>query len=408
MREYQKIKNCDVKEDMVFSAPVFFDDGVNMFLAEKKKIKPYHLNVIKRWNIPFLLTFGHIMQEDELNAQTKVEDLEELDNLEEIEDLEELEELNDDVNNSITSEYSSDEQNKLSKTYNEIVEMMTTFFESVKSTEPDRNIIDNVTKTIYSFVTEDNCCAMSFLLNKELNKGQVASAINTAIIVAAMAIKLEYQQRKVMQIIGAALLHDIGMLFVPAAIINKSGKLTEEEFEQLKLHTTKASKLVVDKFMMPREMGNMIQQHHERWDGTGYPEGRKGEDIDMSARIISIADAFEAMVSEKSYRDSMIGYDAVKKLLDDNGKRFDPAILKVFIQIMGVYPVGSLVMLNDNSVARVVEGTVDSPFLPTVKILVAKGISSTCPKKNDILKLKSQRNLFIVRAVNPKEIENFA
>ena len=156
--------------------------------------------------------------------------------------------------------------------------------------------------------------------------------------------------------------------------------------------------------LLPKELGIIVKQHHERFDGGGYPEGRKGTDIDISARIISVADAFDAMTSEKSYRDSMIGNEAVKKLLEDNGKKFDPDVIKAFVQTMGVYPVGSLVMLNDSSVARVLECSVDAPFLPTVKVIHSSSKNPDAAQKGDTVTLKNQRKLFIIRAVNPKEI----
>jgi HD-GYP domain-containing protein (c-di-GMP phosphodiesterase class II) len=247
---------------------------------------------------------------------------------------------------------------------------------------------------------------MSFILNKPQKSSFAYAAVDSAILSGIIAIHLQLPQRKVMQTIASALLHDVGMLSIPSEIVNKKNKLSKEEFELLKMHTSKAARFITDVLLLPRELGIIVKQHHERFDGMGYPEGRKDEDIDISARIISVADAFDAMISEKSYRDSMIGNEAVKKMLEDNGKRFDPNVIKAFIQTMGVYPVGSLVMLNDGSVARVLEGLVDAPFLPTVKVLVPSNKTVESPKKDDVIALRSQKKFFIIRAVNPKEIQD--
>ena len=418
---------------MRFSAPVFFDDEVNMFLAEGKEVKDFHLQVLIRWNVEYVCTYGRLLGKDEV-LESQGEELDEVESLEELEEDSPVENLQDDIPELESVEDLDDtdtvdtflEIAKLEEVvdalpetvleygpakvmtgkYAESVAQMTLFFGEYKNNENiQRNVVDNVSKCIYAMISDEKNGAMSFILNKTHKSSLAYSAVNTAIMAGIMGIHLNLPQRKIMQIIGAALLHDIGMLSLPPAIVNKKDKLTNEEFEFLKMHTSKSARFVTENLLLPRELGLIVKQHHERFDGLGYPEGRKGTDIDIAARIISVADAFEAMVSTKSYRDSMIGNDAVKHLLEDNGKRFDPEVLKAFVQTIGVYPVGSYVVLNDSSVARVLEGCKEAPFLPTVKIVYASGRTSSSPKKGDVLTLKNQRRFFIIRAVNPKEIE---
>jgi HD-GYP domain-containing protein (c-di-GMP phosphodiesterase class II) len=296
----------------------------------------------------------------------------------------------------------------MTRKYAEAAAQMALFFGEYKNNEViQRTVVDNVTRSIYSMISDEKNGTMSFILNKRKKNLLFYAAVDTAIMSGVMALHLGLPQRKIIQVIEAALLHDIGMLSIPPEVVEKRTKLTNEEFELLKMHTTKAAKFVTDVLLLPRELGMIVKQHHERFDGLGYPEGKKGTDIDIAARIIAVSDAFEAMVSIKSYRDSMIGNEAVKKLLDDNGKHFDPNVIKAFVQTMGVYPVGSLVMLNDSSVARVLEGSVDAPFLPTVKIIVSSNKSDEKLEKGEVVVLRSQKKYFIIRAVNPKEIEEF-
>ena len=181
------------------------------------------------------------------------------------------------------------------------------------------------------------------------------------------------------------------MLSVPEKIVNKKDKLSHVEFEQLKMHTFNAARYLTENLLLPREIGNIVKQHHEKWDGSGYPEGRKGRDIELSARIISITDAFEAMVTDKSYRNSVTGYEAVKAIIAGSGKQYDPDVVKCFIETVGVYPVGSNVILNDSSIATVVQPNPENPLLPVVKIISGK---------NDVggeVKLAEQKALFIVK-----------
>ena len=129
-----------------------------------------------------------------------------------------------------------------------------------------------------------------------------------------------------------------------------------------------------------------------------------GQDIDVLSRIVSVADAFEAMVSEKPYRNSMIGYAAMKALLSDNSRRFDPEILKAFIRSMGIYPIGSMVLLNNAAIARVVETHPDAPLRPKLRILVDEFGKSFQDDKGDQVDLLSEKALFIARALDPKEV----
>lgn len=415
---------------MRFSAPVFFDDGENMFLAERQELKDFHMQALIRWNVEYVYTYGHLLSDEE--SVDELEEIQELDllddnvndleELEEVEDLEELEaaddakvdsfleiikleQVVDDISDFII-EYPP--AKAMTRKYAEAAAQMALFFGEYKNNEViQRTVVDNVTRSIYSMISDEKNGTMSFILNKRKKNLLFYAAVDTAIMSGVMALHLGLPQRKIIQVIEAALLHDIGMLSIPPEVVEKRTKLTNEEFELLKMHTTKAAKFVTDVLLLPRELGMIVKQHHERFDGLGYPEGKKGTDIDIAARIIAVSDAFEAMVSIKSYRDSMIGNEAVKKLLDDNGKHFDPNVIKAFVQTMGVYPVGSLVMLNDSSVARVLEGSVDAPFLPTVKIIVSSNKSDEKLEKGEVVVLRSQKKYFIIRAVNPKEIEEF-
>jgi HD-GYP domain-containing protein (c-di-GMP phosphodiesterase class II) len=148
----------------------------------------------------------------------------------------------------------------------------------------------------------------------------------------------------------------------------------------------------------------VVLQHHERWDGEGYPRRISGTAIDMGARIVSVADAFEAMVSQKPYRNSMMGYQAMKNLLSDNSRRFDPDVLKAFIQTMGIYPIGSIIFLNNGALARVVEVHGSAPLRPKIRVLIDEFGKVFQQDEGEILDLLTEKSLFIARAVDPKEV----
>jgi len=130
----------------------------------------------------------------------------------------------------------------------------------------------------------------------------------------------------------AALLHDIGKIGLPDIILHKPTGLSDEEFEEIKKHPLKGSK-ILDHIKELTTIIPGMRHHHERFAGGGYPDNLKGEDIPLSAKIISIADAFDAMTSDRSYRKGM-GYDeALKRIKDSAGTQFDPKIVDVFVNL---------------------------------------------------------------------------
>lgn len=128
-------------------------------------------------------------------------------------------------------------------------------------------------------------------------------------------------------------LHDIGKIGIQDVILNKPGSLTPEEYEIVKKHPAIGEVIVADLGLTPEE-SSIIRHHHEKWDGSGYPDGLKGEDIPLLARIVSVADAFDAMTSKRAYRDAMSRGESVSELVKNRGKQFDPDALDAFIDFL--------------------------------------------------------------------------
>lgn len=127
-------------------------------------------------------------------------------------------------------------------------------------------------------------------------------------------------------------LHDIGKIFVPDSILQKRGALSEREFELVKKHPVIGAKLIKEVRIFQGKGGvtEMVLYHHERWDGRGYPFGLKGEEIPLGARIISVADAFSAMIQERPYRKPLPLEEAYEEIVRGAGSQFDPLIVELF------------------------------------------------------------------------------
>jgi len=157
---------------------------------------------------------------------------------------------------------------------------------------------------------------------------------------------------------AASLLHDIGKLAVPEHIISKPGRLTPVEFEKMKIHPVVGSE-ILKRVEFPYPVVPIVRSHHEKWDGSGYPDGIEGEDIPIGARILSVVDCFDAMASDRQYRRAVSPEDAMAYILSESGKSFDPQVVKIFArkraeldQLVKAAPVRALAISRDVKIPR--------------------------------------------------------
>ena len=139
----------------------------------------------------------------------------------------------------------------------------------------------------------------------------------------------------------AALLHDVGKVRIPNEIINKPGPLTDEERNIIERHTIEGEQMLLRVGGLLGEIGRIVRACHERWDGTGYPDGVAGEEIPIIARIVCCCDAFNAMTSDRSYRKALSAEEAVAELRRNRGTQFDPAVIDALITTVERVPIAA-------------------------------------------------------------------
>ena len=382
-----KINTSTLRPGQIFSAPVF-SEGENLLVPAMAPLRKKEIDLLASWGIDFVLTEGKVIATDK-----------------------EVEEADENITTPAKKtpiKFSiSDVQHNSGpyRTYRGFIERVDSIFTAISSgVDVDMRSIDNVTVKLLQEVRDHSNSFVDYILGGEVTGRELAkSSVNTAILSALTAQELKLPNHKILNIVAGALLHDIGMIRLSKGITQKKGGLSDAELEQIKSHPLHSSKIVTRELFGPHEVNLIALHHHERWDGKGYPDHIIGPAIDMGARIVSVADAFEAMVSKKSYRNSMLGYQAVKNLLADNARRFDPAVIMAFTKIMGIYPIGSIVRLNDGSVARVVNVHSDAPLRPVVLMLISKTGKFLRPGEGETIDLLSVRSLFIKNAIDPEE-----
>lgn len=169
-----------------------------------------------------------------------------------------------------------------------------------------------------------------------------------------------------------ALLHDIGKMHVPLEILNKPGKLTDEEFDIVKTHSMSGFNLLRQKEDMPREVLDIVRSHHERINGRGYPDGLTGDLIERLVQITSIVDVYDAITSDRCYHDGIAPHDALKNMFDWAGDNFDAELVEQFIKCLGIYPIGSMVELNTGHIGIVVSASEKTRLRPIILVVIKK------------------------------------
>ncbi len=145
----------------------------------------------------------------------------------------------------------------------------------------------------------------------------------------ALAEAMDLPQQEIADLVGGAFLHDVGKIGIPDRILQKPGKLTADEFEVMKTHALLGIEIVADNPWLAGA-ALTIRHHHERFDGTGYPDGLRGEAIPRAARIFTVVDVFDALTSERPYKQTMALVEALAIIERDSGRQFDPAVVEVF------------------------------------------------------------------------------
>lgn len=197
---------------------------------------------------------------------------------------------------------------------------------------------------------------------------------NVAVLSLMVGISLDLDKNQLYKLGLAAILHDIGKVFIPKEVLNKPGKLNAAEFNIIASHSYKGYEYLKDKFDIPTLSYIGVLHHHEKFDGTGYPMKAKGTQISLFGRIISVADVYDALTSRRPYRDAMIPSEAIEYIMAGGSTMFDSVITKCFIQRVAPFPIGTCVRLSNNKAGIVVKNYIECSMRPRIKIISHGGM----------------------------------
>lgn len=223
---------------------------------------------------------------------------------------------------------------------------------------------------IVSSITDELLHNPNIIINlvevRAMNDYTFAHCLGASILAMVTGIGMGYDYERLKELGTGAILHDVGKAFIPDELLYKPGQLTKEEYESIKTHTKLGYDIISNCKDFSLSSALVAWQHHEKYDGTGYPFGLKGEAIHEYARITALADVYDALTTNRSYRDQIMPHEAIEYLRDSEGISFDPEIADVFLDKIAPFPVGSIVLLNNGEKAMVVKVNKELPGRPVV------------------------------------------
>lgn len=250
------------------------------------------------------------------------------------------------------------------------IDLVSTVMKDVKiGNSIDVKAFDDVADNMISSIlrNQDALACLGRIRNKD--SYLLEHSVNLAVLMGIFGKAQGLSSDALHQSVVGALLHDIGKVLTPDQVLHKAGKLTDDEFRVMKEHVIHSQRILRNTPGIPVLTINVAAQHHERFDGSGYPKGLKGDQICCEGRMVAIIDVYDAITADRVYHRALPPTSAMKKLLEWSKHHFDPPLVQRFIKAMGVYPVGSLVELESKRLALVIESGETSQIQPLVRVI---------------------------------------
>lgn len=212
--------------------------------------------------------------------------------------------------------------------------------------------------------------SMLWLTNLRQKHERTAShCLNTAILAIAFGKHIGLSEADLNILGQGAMLHDIGNVRVPPQILDKPGKLTEEELQLVRKHAVDGEAVLKLTRQLPDKVLEIVRMHHEHLDGKGYPDGIAGDNIPLAALITGLVDAYDSMTTNSPYRPAASPADALRTLRLEGAHKYGRDLVQEFIRCLGIYPVGSLVRCNNGALAVIMSSNAESRLKPLIMVV---------------------------------------
>lgn len=388
----KKLNVSELKPGMRFTKPVYLDKE-NLFITSNTPITDSDLERLKRFGITEVLTHGDILviDVDPERLETQLEDF--IISTIVDEDLLPLKGIYDNLNRIKV---------QFSNLYKNTFALVQDVYRKVADDKVfDFGPVREQGEALSDFVRTHN--NLSYLILGMNNPGyylynQITTSTFYALIIGKL---LDFSRPKMVDLAISCLVADVGMTKVPATISEKTDQLTDEEYKSILKHTIIGYQVLTQRVKIKNSLAVVALQHHERFDGKGYPQKIAGTAIEENARIYAIADNFSALITNRPHRQRVLPHEAIKSMISMDVGKFDLKIVRTFLNQVSLYPVGSCVELSDKRVGVVLAANADKPLRPSIRII--KDEYGTFVRNLVLVDLVKENHLFIVKALDLQE-----
>lgn len=263
---------------------------------------------------------------------------------------------------------------------------------------PVKAIVEQIAESMF----RNTGAILSLSLIKQKDEYTFTHSVNVGVFLISFARAIGMSEEETIQAGIGGMLHDIGKMKIPLEILNKPGKLTEEEFALMKRHALFSGEILRETPGVSQIAVDVAQQHHERFNGSGYPFNLGGDQLSQAGQMAAIVDVYDAITSNRCYHRGMNSSDALKKMYEWSKHHFDLALFQKFILCVGIHPVGSMVRLKNHKVGVVIENHPDAILFPVVRLILdARKKCKIEPQTVDLSTLRDKPEYKIVGQESP-------
>ncbi|WP_418790401.1 HD-GYP domain-containing protein [Phosphitispora sp. TUW77] len=284
-----------------------------------------------------------------------------------------------------------------------IIKVRRVFEEARKFQKIDTKLVKDLVNKLVDEVLQNREMLFEFPDSRSYDSYMYAHCLNVCILSLRIGMALNYNEVQLRDLGLGAVMHDVGSIFIDSKLIDKPGSLSSTEFSQIQQHSIKGFNLLRDQKDINLLAAHVAFQHHERIDGTGYPRALKNTDICEFARIVAIADLFDALTSDRKHRQAYSNSEAIKMIKVEAGLKIDKVLTELFLHNIASYAAGSLLELSSGEIGLVVSNKRQYLEKPVVRI-VAESTQSLISSANvQEIELAKEPGLTIVRELQPDD-----